>query len=84
VGNASVDNIDAATTFFFITDGKTYSCLSSVTFVIRVNVERLANSSIYAFKRPSSSAGHDFTDAVLNVGGSSDGDSGGNSNDAAP
>jgi hypothetical protein len=28
VGNASVDGIDDTTTFFFVTDGKTYSCLS--------------------------------------------------------
>jgi hypothetical protein len=37
MGNASVDNTDAvaAATFFFATDGKTYSCLHSiVTFVI--------------------------------------------------
>jgi hypothetical protein len=26
VGNASIDDTDAATTFFFVTDGKTYIC----------------------------------------------------------
>jgi hypothetical protein len=55
--------------------------LSIVTFVIRANVEQLANSCIYVFKRPSSSAGRDFTDAVLNVGGSGEGDDGGTGND---
>jgi hypothetical protein len=56
--------------------------LSIVTFVIPANVEQLANSSIYVFKRPSSSAGCDFTDAVLNMRGFGEG--GGTNNDAAP
>jgi hypothetical protein len=38
----------------------------------------------FVFKRPSSLAGHDFIDAVLNVGGSDEGDSSGTSNDEAP
>jgi hypothetical protein len=41
-------------------------------------------SSIYVFKHPSSSAGRDFADAVLNMGGSGDGDNSDTSNDAAP
>jgi hypothetical protein len=55
-----------------------------VPFVIRANVERLAYSSIYVFKHPSLSAGRDFTDGVLNMGGPSEGEGGGSSNDAAP
>jgi hypothetical protein len=60
--------------------------LSIVTFEIRANVERLANSPIYVFKQLSSSAGRDFTDAVLNVGGSGEGDDddGGIDNDVVP
>jgi hypothetical protein len=84
VGNASMDYTDNAATFFFTTDGKTYSCLSIVTFIIRANIKCLANSSIYVFKQPSSSVGRDFVDAVLNVGGSNEGNGGGNGNDAAP
>jgi hypothetical protein len=80
VGSASLDNTDAAAavTFFFATDGKTYSCLSIRHPGIQANIKRLANSSIYVYKRPSLSAGHNFTDAILNVGGS---DEGGNGND---
>jgi hypothetical protein len=78
MGNASMGHTYASTP----TDGKTYLCLSIVTFVIRAIVERLANSSIYVFKRPSSSTRRDFANAVLNVEGSSEGDGGGN--DAAP
>jgi hypothetical protein len=39
----------------------------------------LNNSLMHAFvfKRPSSSVGRDFVDAVLNVGGTGEGDSGG-------
>jgi hypothetical protein len=44
-----------------------------VPFVIRANVKRLTYSSIYVFKRPSSSAGRDFIDGVLNMGGSGEG-----------
>jgi hypothetical protein len=57
--------------------------LSIVPFVIRANVERLAYSSIYVFKCPSSSARCDFIDGVLNMGGSSEGEGGGTGNDAA-
>jgi hypothetical protein len=57
--------------------------LSIVTFVIRVNVEWLAYSSIYVFKCPSSLAGCDFINAVLNMGGSDEGDYGGTDNDAS-
>jgi hypothetical protein len=34
VRNASMDNTNTVTTFFFTTDGKTYLCLSILTFVI--------------------------------------------------
>jgi hypothetical protein len=57
--------------------------LSIVTFIMQANVERLSYSSIIVFKRPSS-ARCDFTDAVLNMGGSDEGDGGGTSNDATP
>jgi hypothetical protein len=39
VGNASMDYTDNAATFFFTIDGKTYSCLSIVTFIIRANIK---------------------------------------------
>jgi glyoxylate utilization-related uncharacterized protein len=84
--NASMDDTDTTvtTTFFFSTDGKIYSCiLSIVTFVIRANVEQLTNSSIYVFKQPSSSVERDFTDAILNVRGSGEGDRDGTGNDTA-
>jgi hypothetical protein len=45
----------------------------------------MSNNSLtrpFAFKRPSSSARHDFIDGVLNVGGSEEGDGGGISNDS--
>jgi hypothetical protein len=60
--------------------------LSIVPFVIRANIERLAYSSIYVFKRPSSSAGRDFVDRFLNLGGSGEGEGegGGTSNNEAP
>jgi hypothetical protein len=58
--------------------------LSIVPFVIWANVECLAYLSIYAFKRSSSLAGDDFTDRVLNMGGSGEGAGGGTCNDAAP
>jgi hypothetical protein len=58
--------------------------LSIVLFIIRANVERLAYSSIYVFKRPSSSVECDFIDRVLNMGGSGEGGSGGTGNDAVP
>jgi hypothetical protein len=58
--------------------------LSIVPFVIRANVERLAYSSIYIFKCPSSSTGRDFVDGVLNIGGSGEGEGGGTGNDAEP
>jgi hypothetical protein len=47
----------------------------------------MSNDSLtypFVFKRRSSSVGHDFIDAVLNVGGSDEGDSGGTGNDEAP
>jgi hypothetical protein len=37
----------------------------------------------FVFKRPSSSAGRDFIDAVLNMGGSDEDDGGGTDNDEA-
>jgi hypothetical protein len=36
----------------------------------------------FVFKRPSSSTGHNFTDAVLNIGGSDEGEGGGTGYDA--
>jgi hypothetical protein len=86
VGNASVDDTDAAATasFFFATDGKTFVPFWIVTFVIWANVEWLANSFIYVFKWTSSLAECNFIDAVLNVGGSGEGEGGGTDNDAAP
>jgi hypothetical protein len=70
MGNAFVDDTDVTTNFFFATNSKTYSCHSIVT-------------SIYVFKQPSSSVGRDFADAILNVGGSDEGDGGGNDNNTA-
>jgi hypothetical protein len=58
--------------------------LSIVWFVIRANIERLAYSSIYVFKRLSSSAGCHFAGGVLNMGGSGEDEGGGTGNDAAP
>jgi hypothetical protein len=61
-----------------------HSCLLSIIpFVIRANVECLAYSSIYIFKHPSSSAGRDFINGVLNMGGSDECEDGGTGNDAA-
>jgi hypothetical protein len=61
-----------------------HSCiLSIVPFVIRANGKRLTYSSIYVFKRPSSSVGRDFIDEVINMGGSGDGEGGGTGNDVA-
>jgi hypothetical protein len=37
-------------------------------------MEHLTYSSIYVFKRPSLSAGRNFVDGVLNMGGSGEGD----------
>jgi hypothetical protein len=53
---------------------------SIVPFVIRANVKHL----IYVFKCPSSSAGCDFVDGVLNMGGSGEGEGNGTGNDAVP
>jgi hypothetical protein len=53
-----------------------------VTSIILANVKRLAYSSIYVFNHPSLSAGRDFVDGVLNLGGSGEG--GGTVNDAVP
>jgi hypothetical protein len=62
--------------------------LSIIPFVIRANIERLAYSSIYVFKRLSLSAGCDFVDGVLNMGGSDEGEGegegGGTDNGMAP
>jgi hypothetical protein len=58
--------------------------LSIVPFVIQANVERLAYSSIYTSKRPSSSAGRDFVDGVPNMGGSGEGEGDGTDNNVAP
>jgi hypothetical protein len=60
--------------------------LSIVPFVIRANIECLAYSSIYVFKRPSSSARCEFVNGVLNMGGSSEGEGkgGGTGNNVAP
>jgi hypothetical protein len=72
-------------TFFFATSGNSYvPIFSIVPFVIRANVECLAYSSIYVFKRPSSSVKCGFVNGVLNIGGSGEGEGGGTNNDAAP
>jgi hypothetical protein len=87
VGNASMDDTGTLTTFFFVTGGKgPYhgECLLILIFVIWALVERLSNSSIDFLQRPSSSARRDFADVILNVGGSGEGDGGGNDIDAAP
>jgi hypothetical protein len=83
--NASLDdaNAAAAATFFFTTDGKTFVPPFNCYIRNRANAERLPNSSMYLFKRPSSWAGRDFTDAVLNVGGSSEGGGGSTDNEVA-
>jgi hypothetical protein len=57
--------------------------LSIVPFVIRENDECLTYSSIYVFKRPSSSVGRDFIDRVLNMGESGECEGGGTGYDAA-
>jgi hypothetical protein len=49
-----------------------------VLFIIQVNVKCLAYSFIYVFKRHSLSAGHEFVDDVLNMGGSGEGGDTGN------
>jgi hypothetical protein len=58
--------------------------LSIVPFIIRANVDRLAYSSIYVFKCPSSSVGLDFVDRVLNMGGFGEGEGGGTGNVTVP
>jgi hypothetical protein len=81
--NASVYDTNAAVTFF-ATDGKSFvPILSIVPFSIRANVECLAYSSIYVFKHPSSSAGREFINGVLNMGGSGEGEGGGTGNNVA-
>jgi hypothetical protein len=86
MGNAFLDDIDATTARHSSSSPTVrHLCLLSiVTFLIQANIERLANSPIYVLKRPSSSAGHDFTDAVLNAGGSGQRNGGGTDNDAVP
>jgi hypothetical protein len=77
VGNASMDDTDAAATatIFFPTDGKSIvHILSIVPFVIQAHVECLPYLPIYVFKCPFSLVGCDFVDGVLNMGGSSEGD----------
>jgi hypothetical protein len=47
----------------------------------------MSNDSLthpFVFKRPSTLAGRDFVDAVLDVGGSGEGDGGGTGNNATP
>jgi hypothetical protein len=83
VGNAFVDDTDAAAATTKTSPPMvSHLCIHSiVSFIIRANVERLSYSSIYAFKRPSSSTGHNFVDGVINMGGSGEGESGGTGND---
>jgi hypothetical protein len=81
-----LDDTDAATaaTFFFLTDAKlVVHILSIVPFVMQAHVERLPYLSIYIFKRFSSSAGRDFIDKVLNMGGSGEDQGSGTCNDVA-
>jgi hypothetical protein len=85
-GNASMDDIDvaAAATFSSPPTVTHLSLLSIVLFVIRANVERLAYSSIYVFKHPSSSVRRNFINRVLYMGGSGEGECGSTGNDVAP
>jgi hypothetical protein len=56
-----------------------HSCLHSIVpFIIRANVKCLAYSSISVFNHPSSSAGREFVVGAVNMGGSGEGDGGGN------
>jgi hypothetical protein len=50
---------------------------------MQAHVERLPYLSIYIFKRFSSSAGRDFIDKVLNMGGSGEDQGSGTRNDVA-
>jgi hypothetical protein len=84
VGNASMDDIDAtvAVTFFFLTDNKSIVHVHSIVpFIIQAHVEHLPYLPISVFKRPSS-AGCDFIDGVVNMGGFSDGEGDGTGNNA--
>jgi hypothetical protein len=49
VGNASMDDIDTAATFFFTIDGKTFVPFNSYIHNLKV-VERHSNSSIYVLQ----------------------------------
>jgi hypothetical protein len=70
IGNASVDDTDAAVTFL-ATDGRSFvPILSIVPFIIQANIECLAYSSIYVFKCLFSSVGREFINGVINMGGS--------------
>jgi hypothetical protein len=81
MGNASMDDTDAiaTTTFFFTNDGKSYVPTFNCS-IRNMRKCRMTHSSIDVFKHPSSSAGHDFANGVLYMGGF--GESGGTGNDA--
>jgi hypothetical protein len=61
-------------------------CLLSIVYLHNMSQCRktFVPTHPFVFKRPSSSAGYDFVDAVLNVGGSDKGNGGGTSNNEAP
>jgi hypothetical protein len=87
VGNAFMDdtNAPAAVIFFFTTDGKSFMSIFNCSVrSSKLDVEHPAYLSIYVFKRPSSSAGCDFIDGVLNMRGSDEDEGGGTGNDMAP
>jgi hypothetical protein len=71
----TIQTLQPAVTVFFATNGKlfvpTFNCS-------RANVKRLVYSSNFVFKHPSTSAGCEFVNGVLNTGGSDKGEGGGN------
>jgi hypothetical protein len=85
MGNASVDDTDIAAvmTFFFTTDGKSFVTTFNYSIRNMNKYRRTRYSSIYVFKRPSSTTGRHLIDGVLNMGGSDEGEGGGTGNNAA-
>jgi hypothetical protein len=85
MGNTSVVDTDAiaAATFFFPTDGKLIvPILSIVPFIIQAKMSNISLTCPFVFKCPSSSAGREFVNEVLNMKGSGEGEGGGTGNDA--
>jgi hypothetical protein len=85
MGNASVGDTDIATvmTFFLTTDGKSFVTTFNCSIRNISKYRRTRYSSIYVFKRPSSTTGRHLIDGVLNMGGSGEGEGGGTGNNAA-